>query len=295
MSPWKNHWLDSLLFGVSVVQFATVAAWAVSFESLSPLANLGVGLFAMLLLFHNWSVVSHEFCHRPWFKADWANRCCAVFNSVNLGYPVLLYNFVHLAHHRYDNGPLDPTSTYRFGKDGKQEHWFRYAILGVFRDDTKYALREVKKHGKRRQLAFEVAAVVLGLAAWVAISWRFFLLAYVPLFFWGQFIVRISAYFGHFNATDVNDRYANSVNYYGRLWNLLMFNEGYHQEHHIRPQEHWSERSKTTRDFADEMQTSDTYVESFPPMFNLLAVENPRRRTAEEPAVVPESEMDRAA
>jgi fatty acid desaturase len=33
------------------------------------------------------------------------------------------------------------------------------------------------------------------------------------------------------------------VSYYGKLFNLLYFNEGYHQEHHIAPSCHWTNRA----------------------------------------------------
>ena len=36
-------------------------------------------------------------------------------------------------------------------------------------------------------------------------------------------------------------RKTDSVSGYGRLYNLIWFNNGYHQEHHWRPQVHWTE------------------------------------------------------
>ena len=96
------------------------------------------------------------------------------------------------------------------------------------------------------------------------------LCAYLPLFLFGQFMVRVSAYFGHYKASDVENPYANSVNHYSRLWNVIMFNEGYHQEHHIRPQEHWSRRPTTRKDFHDEMRDAHTQIERFPPMLEAL-------------------------
>ena len=36
------------------------------------------------------------------------------------------------------------------------------------------------------------------------------------------------------------NRLTDSVSCYGRPYNLLWFNNGYHQEHHFRPQVHWT-------------------------------------------------------
>jgi len=32
-----------------------------------------------------------------------------------------------------------------------------------------------------------------------------------------------------------------SVSHYGRFYNLVTFNDGYHQEHHLSPATHWSQ------------------------------------------------------
>lgn len=36
------------------------------------------------------------------------------------------------------------------------------------------------------------------------------------------------------------DRRTDSVSSYGWFYNLIWFNNGYHQEHHYRPQTHWT-------------------------------------------------------
>ena len=46
-------------------------------------------------------------------------------------------------------------------------------------------------------------------------------------------------YLEHYGATP-GDRRTDSVSSYGRLYNLIWFNNGYHQEHHFRPQVHWT-------------------------------------------------------
>lgn len=283
---WKHSRLDSFLFALTVLQFCAMNVWAVYFEAAPWFVNVGCGAGVLLLMFHNYSISSHEFVHLPWFQWNWMNRLYSLFNSINLGTPMCIYRHVHFGHHRFNNNAGDPTSTYRYGKRGRQEHWIKYSALGLFRSELLYALGQIRRKNEWTLLWRQSLAVLAMFVFWTWVSWRFFLFGYLPVFFGAQFLSRASNYFGHYNATDVTNPYADSVCHYGKLWNLIMFNEGYHQEHHIRPQGHWSERPQVRSDCSEKMTDADTYVESIPSLIALNLKTNPLQdeaRSAEKP------------
>jgi hypothetical protein len=75
--------------------------------------------------------------------------------------------------------------------------------------------------------------VVLVLASWTALvvlAPRFFLTAYVPGYVLGLGLCWLHGHYEHARGT---------TSHYGRLYNLLFFNDGYHVEHHLHPNEHW--------------------------------------------------------
>jgi hypothetical protein len=79
-----------------------------------------------------------------------------------------------------------------------------------------------------------VAETLLVLAAWSAIAIldpRFFLLVYLPGWGLGLALCQLQGHFEHADGT---------TSHYGRLYNLLFFNDGYHVEHHRRPAMPWS-------------------------------------------------------
>jgi hypothetical protein len=81
------------------------------------------------------------------------------------------------------------------------------------------------------QLAVETAAV-LGL--WVLLlAWQpgFFLTVYLPGYLAGLALCGLHGYYEHARGT---------TSHYGRLYNLLFFNDGYHVEHHAHPGAHWT-------------------------------------------------------
>jgi hypothetical protein len=66
------------------------------------------------------------------------------------------------------------------------------------------------------------------------LAWQpvFFLTIYVPGFAAGLCLCSLHGYYEHVRGT---------VSHYGRLYNLLFFNDGYHIEHHAHPGTHWTE------------------------------------------------------
>ena len=68
---------------------------------------------------------------------------------------------------------------------------------------------------------------------------RGLLLFYLPVWYFGNAAAQAENYLEHYGAIPGN-RKTDSVSSYGRLYNLIWFNNGYHQEHHYRPQTHWT-------------------------------------------------------
>lgn len=273
---WKYSRWDAVLLGTTVLQFIGLTAWAASFDALSATHHILIFIPMLFLFYYNPIVVTHNFLHTPFFASNKLNNAFAIFNSTNLGLPQILYKYHHLTHHKYSNDPIengttqDPSSTYRFGKDGKQEHWIPYSALGLFRDGTKFAYREIQKRNKTHLMRYECAAFAAAFALWIALSWQWFLVIYVPLYFLGWFLAHVENYFEHFNATNPRDDAANSVSYYNALYNRFMFNEGYHQEHHLRPQRHWTERPAVHTEFREELTRARTYAAKYPPLLGFL-------------------------
>ena len=82
-----------------------------------------------------------------------------------------------------------------------------------------------------RQTCFEAALVSALWSVLLAFAPGFFLMVYLPGWLFGLGLCQLQGYFEHKHGT---------TSHYGRLYNLLFFNDGYHFEHHARPAEHWT-------------------------------------------------------
>jgi fatty acid desaturase len=245
---WRYSARDALLLAPSAAQLALNLWLAATWNGRSWAALCWLWPTSVLLFWYNAVVVTHNFVHTPWFAYEVLNRVYAVVDSINLGVPLTLCRCHHLNHHRYVNDRLgdggrtrDRSSTYRFGRTGKQERALTYALLGLFRGGTVEAWRDAAGSRQRAQLLIETAACLLGLAGYVYLSWRYVLGFFMPVFYLGSSLGVLTNFYQHAGASPESRR-ANAVSHYGRLYNLLCCNEGYHQEHHVRPGLHWSRR-----------------------------------------------------
>ena len=85
-----------------------------------------------------------------------------------------------------------------------------------------------------RLSAHLLAEVVLVLASWMLLLTRhthFFFCVYLPGFLAGLGLCWLHGYYEHNHGT---------VSHHGWLYNRLLFNDGYHIEHHARPGLHWT-------------------------------------------------------
>ena len=147
------------------------------------------------------NTIAHNFIHRPFFRAKWANRTFSLFLSLVLGLPQSYWRARHLEHHR---------SRRRTGR-------------------TREVGERLRAGGT---VGIETAAV---LALWVFLARldpRFFLSVYVPGYVIGLGLCFLQGHYEHAGG---------ATSHYGWLYNVLFFNDGYHVEHHRRPHAHWTD------------------------------------------------------
>ena len=272
MRIWKYSARDAVPVAITALQLSLNVWLAATWNERSVPQLFLLWPLCALLFWYNPIVATHNVLHTPWFASATANSVYAALNSVNLGLPQILYRFHHLNHHRHENDrPVtdgrtrDHSSTYAYGRHGRHEHVVSYCALGLFRRGTTEAYRQVIRKGYSRQFSFELVVCLLGLAGYALLSWRYFAFFYLSTFYCGWFLAQLENYYEHFGASPEN-RAANSVSYYGRLYNLFFCNEGYHQEHHLQPQLHWTRRSEVRM----APTRTERVVSKFPPLLGFL-------------------------
>jgi fatty acid desaturase len=214
----------------------------------------------------NMQCLSHNFIHNPFFSAGWLNRAFSVLETFALGMPHVFYHHYHLNHHFGDNDRKRPDGTtrdwssiYRHSKDDNPEPFWRYVLLSYWRVEVGPLLRVVWRHGWKEVAQAAVETVVFaafwGLMCWY--DWRYFVCFYLPSYYLGWMLSYAEGYLEHYGAEPGNP-FANSVSSYHRLYNLLWFNNGYHQEHHWDPKWHWTRMPELHERIKGELERNHT-------------------------------------
>jgi fatty acid desaturase len=254
-----NSWKDAWLVAASALQFIVLIGMYVFFERDALLATISLSALSVFLMCTNFQCVAHNFIHRPFFSHQTANTVFAIWNTILLGLPQTIYKYHHLNHHRYNNdyqnangATEDYSSIFRYSKHPQiPESAILYSILGPFRTDVGLLYRNAQEHGQAPQILTETAIYLILLLTVAVLSPSFVFLCYLPTWYLGQVGAYLENYFEHYGATPGN-RKTDSVSCYNRFYNLIWFNNGYHQEHHYRPQVHWSEIASVTTELCSE-------------------------------------------
>lgn len=301
MSIWKYTPLDGLLVALSLAHFLVSILLARAWANMSTAGALTAFAVQVFLITYNTVVMSHLFTHNRWFRSPVLNSAASMLNSINIGQSVQAYELTHVRnHHRYNNdrqGPdgktRDTSSTYRHGNAGGHVTLARYAFGGAVRTllrilSNVFAINRFwrvgasedelltlaargpdRRKAELRQVQFERLAHFLSIGAFFALSWTWVLQCYFPALFLSLILVNVQNYFEHFGASPEN-RYTDSVSYYGRLYNLLTFNDGYHQEHHLRPHAHWMSLPQVRFLQCSKPQQAERLVSPVPAILGLL-------------------------
>lgn len=238
--------LPLVLLAVAGVALIPAAWW--TWHHGGPLAIALIFLVQALLACTNYQCVAHNFVHFEFFRRRGLNHAFSVLNSIALGFPQSIFRQHHLNHHRFNNAPPargearggDLSSLYRFSRRaGRPEGFLAYSLLSPLRADIPHYARGALRGRTRRRLAAEAAALIALMATMAWISPGFLFFYYLPLLYVAHVLTYAEGYFEH-NRAVPGDRMRNAASCYGRLYNRLWFNNGYHQEHHCYPQVHWT-------------------------------------------------------
>jgi fatty acid desaturase len=306
---WRNSPADAVLLGLCIAQFAgTIALAALTPDGLWP--RLGSAALVTAMLTYSVIVVSHLFVHQPWFTNDRLNAVVSMVSSANIAQSVQAYHLSHVRnHHRYNNDrkrdgtTADLSSTYRYSRhDGHAPLW-RYLACSLAASIREYAgtwasLRRWCTVGPRETTLMGLAAphpgrratelaqirndrlAQLAFTALLAVlSWQWVLLCYLPAVAVAFTLVNVQNYYRHFGAKP-DSRYANSVSHYGRLYNRLTFNDGYHQEHHLRPSTHWSQLPEVAARYQQRLDEAGRVVSPVPAMVGFLDASRAAERSS---------------
>ncbi|MFG3558430.1 fatty acid desaturase family protein [Micromonospora sp. NPDC047557] len=301
MQIWKKSPLDGILVALSVGQFTAMVAMAALFGQMAPWVKVVTGLTLPVMMAYNIIVITHLVTHSPWFADRRLNSAVSILNSLNIGQSVMAYQLTHVRnHHRFNNDPLqadgttrDITSTYRGGRDGNHAPMLRYSVGGAaesligrareFLSATRLwrvgsgeqvllslvSPRDPRRGRELGQIQLDRAAHSLSLIVFAAISWQWTLACYLPAFFLALTMVNVQNYYRHYGANP-DDRAADSVSHYGRLYNLLSFNDGYHQEHHLNPTAHWSQLPAVRERARVRLDSTERIISPVPAMLGFL-------------------------
>lgn len=299
MKFWKSSPKDAVLVCLSVAQSVITVSSALAWSGLPIAARIADGVLLTVMMTYNIIVVSHLFTHVPWFVSSRLNAAVSVLNSINIGQSVQAYQFTHVRnHHRYNNdrqnadgSTRDRSSTYRKGKNGQHEPLLSYAVGGAvgslagrfvelamvtraWRVADENLLNLASRQPDRskaelRQIQIDRAAHCLALVAFAVISWQWTLFCYLPAFFCALTLVNVQNYYRHYGANP-DSRTTDSVSHYGRFYNLITFNDGYHQEHHLSPATHWSQMPVVNARHLDRLAAQPRIVSPVPAMLGFL-------------------------
>jgi fatty acid desaturase len=256
MKLFRHTPLDLLLISYVAIAFASPFVIA-SFASTTVWFLLIPLQAIFLVIVMNTSL--HHHMHTPIFTNDKLNKVYEIFVSAVLGIPFSGWKFFHVVHHKHNNDfkidgkTKDPLSFYRYGENGKRENFWSYCIKGLWRDLSGQTVKDplnncsTKVYIKDKiSLRVEQFAFYVFLASVFAfnIGYGF---VYLIVHILSLILNNANSYGEHFGPVEQQNFRANSVGSYSKIYNLLCFNSGYHQEHHVRPGAHWTYLPKITK------------------------------------------------
>lgn len=213
--------------------------------------------------------IAHNHNHYPTFANKKMSAAFAAIVSVFYGYPTFAWVPTHnLNHHKHVNKPGDATITWRHTTKHTALVAFTYFFVstryqsGPIGEYIKKAKRDNPRLFRTIVTQYVVwlsaAALFLSLAiAWNGVRqglWLFLWITVLPSFF-GTWTMMFFNYLQHVHC-DPWSKHNHSRNITGRVFNFLVFNNGFHTVHHENAGAHWTTLPAAHAKIAHEIDPS---------------------------------------
>jgi beta-carotene hydroxylase len=190
------------------------------------------------------AVISHNTLHVPIFHKKVLNKINQVVLTFTYGHPVSAYVPGHnFSHHKYTQTAKDSirTTKARFKLNILNQLFFFYIMSGaILKGERQFTKRMYKERPKWfRQYLIELILITGVNIFLLFLNWKCFVLFVFIPHQYGAWGIVSTNYFQH-DGCDENDEYNHSRNFTGRFFNYIVFNNGYHGAHHMKPGLHWS-------------------------------------------------------
>ena len=200
---------------------------------------------ATLFMFFTTAVISHNHNHLGMWRSKALNLLTSYWIAIFYGHPAIAWVPTHnQVHHKLNNRPGDSSRSPKWFEGNHLAALLVYPMLTNLAQ-TKDINAFLKDLWRRDRAAFfsaasEYAVFFGGMAGLLILDWRKALLFFfIPQQF-GLFSIQVVNYLQHIE-TDAYSDWNHSRNFVSKTLNLLLFNNGYHTVHHLKPGLHWSE------------------------------------------------------
>lgn len=223
---------------------------------------------ATLLLAYSAAVMSHNQNHLPmWGKKRLPNLLTNYVIGFFFGHPAISWVPTHNQnHHKYNNREGDTSISPRFFKHNhllailiypSATNMYQQSSITAYLKDARTTNPRLFWEGISEYVVF----FSLMIAAFV-LNWKKALVLLVLPQQFGLFCIQCTNYLQHIEA-DPDSQWNHSRNFEGWLLNALLFNNGYHTVHHLKPGVHWSETPKLHAEHREKID-ADLLVPSMP-------------------------------
>ncbi len=190
------------------------------------------------------AVIAHNHNHLGIFKSRKLNAMTDHWITFFYGFPTVGWIPTHnMNHHKLNNREGDYTRTWRYSEDNNLRTLLVYPSIS-----SRFQLPEIKTYiaqtwAKDRKRAAhylsQFVVLIALLATALAVDWYKTLLFIIIPQQVAMFSVLVFNYVQHVHCDELSE-WDHSRNFVGAGLNVLLFNNGFHTIHHMKPGLHWS-------------------------------------------------------